>query len=356
MNNELDTVILAIVRPCQLKSFPARMTRTSASLLDTYSLFMIIIESHGHDFQFLLCHFHLDSNLTPSLFLLSPSQRNSMSVIVNTCVCLLPQKKTLLPWTISRVSESEYTFLDFFKSDICPKLPGNSSSDPGKLYELLSSHVGPSKDSLDPVDLSLPIYPVIDSFGRYLKYCVNINAEFESTCTSVTNRSAFEVLTSSSNQETTSTIQESQCTLELIQIVERNKKNKLHNDIVQVLASKGLSFLNQDEVKSSGMKLVCLLCEIFWYIDGHHHAFQSRSVSVPKDFECFLNYNVPQLSKHRRRRTINMSADSLNDFTLELDVILHENYWNRESWCDFKPVLLESLSGYVSYLTSKNKA
>ena len=323
------------------------MAQIPASLLDTCSLY-----------TFSLCSLALASQVVVD-FLFSHSLSLIISVFVNTCVLLLPQKRTLLPWTISQVPKSEYTFSDFFRLDICPKLPGNSSSDPAQLYELLSSHVGPSKDSLDPVDLSLPIYPVIDSFGRFLKYCVNINEDFESTCATITNRSALDVIMSSSiSTKQQTTVQKNQYNLESIQVVEQNKKNKLHNDIVQFFISRGLSFLSKEEITNSGMRLVCLLREIFWYIDGHHHAFQLCSVPVPKEFECFLNYNVPQLSKHRKRRTINMSADVLKDFNLELSTLLHESYWNRECWFDIKPkvlMLLESLSGYVDYLTSKNK-
>ena len=189
------------------------MARIPASLLDTCSLY-----------TFSLCSLALASQVVVD-FLISHSLSLIMSVFVNTCVLLLPQKRTLLPWTISQVPESEYTFSDFFRLDICPKLPGNSSSDSAQLYELLSSHVGPSKDSLDPVDLSLPIYPVIDSFGRFLKYCVNINEDFESTCATITNCSALDVIMSSSiSTKKQTTVQENQYNLESIQVVERNKK------------------------------------------------------------------------------------------------------------------------------------
>ena len=88
-------------------------------------------------------------------------------------------KRTLIPWTITQIPEVEYTFLDFFTSVIQPKIPWLSPH----IYELLSSNVGPQKDSLDPVDSALLIQPVI-SFGRFLKYCVCVNEKTESTTTS----------------------------------------------------------------------------------------------------------------------------------------------------------------------------
>ena len=141
-------------------------------------------------------------------------------------------------------------------------------------------------------------------------------------------------------------------------ITERNRKDKLYNDIIRFMTSKGLKF-NADEVDTSGTKLVRLLCQIFWYIDGHSHVFLLRSLPVPKEFDCFLRYNIPELSKHRKRRTYNLTIDVLQEFTLDLSVILDESYWDREGWCDFNQLvhaLLQWLVGYIQYLSGKNKA
>ena len=51
-------------------------------------------------------------------------------------------------------------------------------------------------------------------------------------------------------------------------------------------------------LKSKHVKLVYLLHDIFWHIDGQHHVFQQRSVAIPDVFSPFCNYNVPELSKH----------------------------------------------------------
>ena len=110
----------------------------------------------------------------------------------NVSVFLSSFKRALIPWTITQIPEVEYTFLDFFTSVIRPKIPGSSPH----IYELLSSNVGPQKDSLDPVDSALLIQPVISSFGRFLKYCVCVNGKTESTTTSVSREStvnAFDV-------------------------------------------------------------------------------------------------------------------------------------------------------------------
>ena len=83
-------------------------------------------------------------------------------------------------------------------------------------------------------------------------------------------------------------------------VVERNKRHKLYNNIIMFRTSRGLTF-KTDEVDTSSVKLVRLLCDILWHIDGHHHVFQLRSLPLPVEFQSFSNYNVPELSKHRKR-------------------------------------------------------
>lgn len=91
----------------------------------------------------------------------------------------------------------------------------------------------------------------------------------------------------------------------LLLLVEKNKKHKLYNDIVKFLTCRGLTF-KSDEVDTKGVKLVRLLCDILWHIDNHHHVFQLRSSPLPAEFRSFLNYNLPELSKHRKRQTLLM--------------------------------------------------
>ena len=106
-------------------------------------------------------------------------------------------------------------------------------------------------------------------------------------------------------------------------VVERNKRHKLYNDIIKFLTSRGLTF-KTDEVDTSGVKLVRLLCDILWHIDGHHHVFQLRSLPLPVEFQSFSNYNVPELSKHRKRQTYNLSSDLIQQFVLDFSVLLDE--------------------------------
>lgn len=75
-------------------------------------------------------------------------------------------------------------------------------------------------------------------------------------------------------------------------------------------------------------------------------------------FESFVNFNVPELSKHRKRKTGNLSGEVLQQAAVDLSVIMNERFWERSGWCDMKQEvvsLIQSLTGYVEYLERKNK-
>lgn len=92
-------------------------------------------------------------------------QQETMANLVNTSVFCRTSKTTILPWTIVQF-ESSHTIRDFFDTAIKPRLSYIDCT-------LLSALVGPDKSSLDSVDISITLLPVINSFGRFLKYCVD---------------------------------------------------------------------------------------------------------------------------------------------------------------------------------------
>ena len=170
------------------------------------------------------------------------------------------------------VKKPEHTFSDFFRSTIKPKIPGRS----GVEYELLSSHVGPQKSKLDPVDPDLLVLPVIASFGRFLKYCVKDEESSEPVgiprnASDVLMRSARSSRTQGSGSGNFARFKE---------ISERNNCDKLYNDVVRFFVLRGLT-LEESEIDTVGLKLVRLFRDIFWYIDGFHYAFKQRSLAIP---------------------------------------------------------------------------
>ena len=75
------------------------------------------------------------------------------------------------------------------------------------------------------------------------------------------------------------------------QITERNRKDKLYNSIVAYLDKRELFWMS-DEIHLYGNNLVKLLCDVLWYIDGHHSTLTSRGFQIPNSFAGF---NVPEL-------------------------------------------------------------
>lgn len=77
--------------------------------------------------------------------------------------------RTLLPWTILRVSEMEHSIADFYHVTIKPRI-----SDAAPHCQLLSAQIGQERNYLDNVDFSVPVVAAISSFGRFLKYSVSV--------------------------------------------------------------------------------------------------------------------------------------------------------------------------------------
>ena len=61
----------------------------------------------------------------------------------------------------------EVSFRHFFLSSIHSRPPTTSSAEQ---YNLAHAEVGTSKEKMDKVDLDLPVVPVVDTFGRFVKY------------------------------------------------------------------------------------------------------------------------------------------------------------------------------------------
>lgn len=113
-----------------------------------------------------------------------------------------------------------------------------------------------------------------------------------------------------------------------------------------------------EEVRVEGKMLVTTLRNILWYIDGYHSVLAERSIAVPKIFQQYIKYNVPEILKHRKRRTGNISSEQMNGLIQDLCTILHHDYWDQPNWLEIKPSIMElseSLPGYIEYLSMKNK-
>jgi hypothetical protein len=251
--------------------------------------------------------------------------------LVNTSV--LSDNKTLLPWSIIRLNNESHTIEEFYKECVEFRLEGAN-------FQISSAYVGHDRNILDFVELSLPILSVVSSFGLYLRYLVvSCSPDVAPVATYIT-----------SSEQSSSQL------LQSYFVKERTKKDKILNDIINFLQSKSVNF--EESEFEDGKQLLLLLRDIFWYIDGHHHVFEQRAKEIPPIFSFLVGYNLPHLSKHRKRQTMNISSQQLQDYSLKLSTLLLKPYWERPPWpllkshfCD----LMQSLSSYAEYLCRKNK-
>ena len=112
------------------------------------------------------------------------------------------------------------------------------------------------------------------------------------------------------------------------------------------------------EVSVTGQHFVSALTDTLWYIDGHHAVLSGRSCNISVVFAGYTGYNIPEVSKHRKRVSGNMSADTLRILSNRLFNCLQATYWDRPRWKDFHKdveMLARSLASYIEYLNEKNK-
>ena len=227
---------------------------------------------------------------------------SSMTMVNASVFCHLTWR-TIFPWTILQVKEDSHTFQQFFDDTIRPNLES-------RVNALISAHIGPEKSSLDPVEThAARMIPVITSFGRFVKYFVE----------------SEDVSTLSESQTHEDLISDNLTFLPPIIITVKNKKDQLYNDIIELFVSCNALFFDS-ELQDFGKKLVGTLCDILWHIDGHHHLFDERALPIPPLFRSFLKYNVPELSKHRKRRSHNISSLQLRTFVQELTEIMDSSF------------------------------
>ena len=277
--------------------------------------------------------------------------------------------KVLLPWEILQCHSENSTIRDFFCNQVLPRVHGSDIDttqievkNTALLYVYIFKHayiyiqiadvfVGTTRDKLlDRVDADMCLAPVVIQFGKFMKLIVTIDTEIlPAVNTSQGASSAFDVMFSAMREQSKSKVPS------LVQ--ERHGKDKLYNAIVKNLTQRGLQW-RADEVNCSGINFVKSLCETLWYIDNHHATFFARGCEIPACFAQFQGYNMPELSKHRKRTSGNMSGDILQALSQKVFRLVQANYFLRDEWevmrreCE---TLAHSLQKYADILLEKNK-
>ncbi|XP_065883057.1 uncharacterized protein [Dysidea avara] len=264
--------------------------------------------------------------------------------IVNCCVVDKANHKVLLKWKIIKC-ETQNTVAEFFGVICQQHLEVEVDS-----LTVEAAYIGRSKEALDSTDLDIDLGEVISTFGSFLKYEVKSKAtQVKSTSSSV---SAFAIMMAAQREE---------CRGRLPDKLEKDtltRKEKLYNDVIDLLEKYNLSWKGRDATNSYGVRLVKVLVECLWYLDGRYQIFIKQGYPIPQIFTSFTGYNVPEASKHRKRSLDNMAATTLRDHSTSLLSCLQSTYWKEPMFVSFKKeieLLTESLLGYQDYLESQNK-
>jgi len=174
------------------------------------------------------------------------------------------------------------------------------------------------EESLDKIEFSLYLESAVQLFGLYLCYYMHNIIQATPPLPN-----AFSILMY--NQRLLSQPRAP----EKLQV--RTRKDKLYNDVIQMLDDEGLKY-PASVVSSSGRDFVKTLTEVLWYIDGHQETIKKQSFPIPDHFLKFVGYNAPELAKHRKRQHTNLSVDVLNSLSFLLFLNLQASFWAGSPW------------------------
>jgi len=267
---------------------------------------------------------------------------------VSVCVAVTCSTVTV-PWTIIEVTE-DVTFRVLFE-----KLQAGVfdiiSSEKLCLSRLRTVRVGSSKESLNIVSDTSSVHSVCSSFGSFIKYEVEV-------CEDTSDSSISKVAKA---PNAFSIMMQAQRTLQLgnkglpHRKVERSKKDKLFNDIIDLLDKFGLKWTDPTV---HGASFVQKLCNVLWYLDGHHATLAERGSKIPSTFQKFVGYNVPEASKHRKRSVENLNASELRAGAITLQESLQASWFQKPLFHEFRTMteeLAKSLHDYADFLAAKTK-
>ena len=187
------------------------------------------------------------------------------------------------------------------------------------------------------------------SFGKFIKFYVSRSESSAADSTSG-RPNAFAVLMHSSRQQSTHR------TLPSRVGNVKNKNDELYNAIITFFEKEELYWNPSEVERGVAGTTVSVLCDVLWYIDGHHCKLAERSCTVPVVFKQFSEYNLPQLSKHRKRFNKSLSAQVLPIHSSCLFSVLQSGFWDRTCWRTLKAeveLLAKMLQKYTDTILEK---
>ena len=73
-----------------------------------------------------------------------------------------------------------------------------------------------------------------------------------------------------------------------------------------------------------GKNFVKTIIECLWYVDGHHEKLKKQYAPIPDYHARFTGYNLPELSKYRKRQGTNLSSSVLKSLSSKSASVLLE--------------------------------
>ena len=147
------------------------------------------------------------------------------------------------------------------------------------------------------VGAGVNLLAILSTFGRFLRYFIRLETSEERPPSA----SAFDVMMSSqrrlASQRYPDTIENP-----------RNRKDDLYNAIIEFCKQEQLCWTSSEVFNGVAANMVRILTDTLWFLDGHQATFRERSCDIPVVFNQFANFNRPELSKHRKRSSGNLSG------------------------------------------------
>ena len=187
------------------------------------------------------------------------------------------------------------------------------------------------------------------AFGNFLRFYVQqTRHDLPSTSNVPPRRNAFELMMCAQAEKASVVLPK--------KVLVRNKKDELFNDVLQLIEKEGLVWKASEVDNRTASSAICTLRDALWYIDRHHQTLAHRSCHVPHVFTGFVEYNIPERSKHKKRSSSSLCADTLKSHSQSLFGNLQRPFWSRSGWNVLKAeveLLAKALAKYADCLCVK---
>ena len=271
-------------------------------------------------------------------------------MFLSVCVAVSLGRR-LVPWTIVDLQSEDRTFQTLFTQMKAGRFQCVQVGDELKRATVSQVMVGKDKDQLMIASATQSVFSICEEFGKYIKFVVEINeqAAGSSLQSLSTTPNAFQVMFMAQRQ-----LQQGDNGVPFGIPVKTNK-DRMFNDLVHLMKELGVRWTNPNAYAIPFLKK---LCDVLWYIDGHHNTIGERGCKVPTMFAKFSGYNCPEKHKHRKRELENLRSSELRSHSLSLQDLLQASWFQRECFKQLKQAtedLMMSLNSYAEHLQEKVK-